>query len=256
MITNVVSAVTSIAFFVLIAFAITSWLHLPVGSFTDWLIGGTIFVWLLIVVIVPWNIYFRAKQVLTDGEISQEKGIFVDYKQINFAKVWAGRSLAIALGLHLISATVLYVLALNGVGAWGYWGAVAALLLTILRPIVRAYEYLSARLSQIGEQVKYPREDIVELRNRSIDVEQTLNQLSDRLNLQSPNSWAAQQQELIADLRRQIAVLKAQLIEMQAKHDQDLERVSRESRQAIAQLTLDGQFVEHIREIIRFFKSA
>jgi predicted nucleic acid-binding Zn-ribbon protein len=128
--------------------------------------------------------------------------------------------------------------------------------LTVLRPIVRAYEYLNARLSQIGEQVKYPREDIVELRNRSTRMEQTLNQLSDRLNLQSSNSWAAQQQELMADLRRQIAVLNAQLIEMQAKHDQDLERVSRESRQAIAQLTLDSQFVEHIREIIRFFKSA
>jgi hypothetical protein len=32
--------------------------------------------------------------------------------------------------------------------------------------------------------------------------------------------------------------------------------LSREARQAIAQLTTDGQFLDHVREIIRFFKTA
>lgn len=256
MITNVVSAVTSITFFVLIAFGITNWLNLPVGSFADWLVGGTIFVWLLIVVIVPWNIYFRAKQVVTDGELSQEKGIAIDKKQLNFAKVWVTRSLWIALGLHFISATVLYVLALNGIGDWGYWGSIAALLLTILRPIVRAYEYLTARLAQIGEQVKYPREDVLELRHRSTMMEENIKQLLDRLSLESPHSWASRQQESVLEVRRQLTVVNAQLENLRTNHQEDLEQIRRESRQAISQLTVDGQFVDHIREIIRFFKSA
>jgi hypothetical protein len=32
--------------------------------------------------------------------------------------------------------------------------------------------------------------------------------------------------------------------------------MSREARAAVAQLSTDGQFLEHVREILRFFKSA
>ncbi|WP_158054511.1 hypothetical protein [Scytonema sp. HK-05] len=34
------------------------------------------------------------------------------------------------------------------------------------------------------------------------------------------------------------------------------ERLAREARGAIAQLSTDGQFLDHVREIIRFFKTA
>jgi hypothetical protein len=210
----------------------------------------------LIVVTVPWNIHFRAKEVVGDGEQSSERGIRVDHKQLSFAKAWVARSLYIALGLHFVSAIVLYVLAVNGIGTIGYWGAVAALLLTVLRPIVSAYEYLIGRLQQIGEQVRYPREDVQEVRMRLAEMENSVAELNRQLDRGNSYSLVARQEEFMADTRRQLAVISAQLEDVRAVNQRELERISHESKQAISQLTVDGQFLDHVREIIRFFKSA
>jgi hypothetical protein len=43
---------------------------------------------------------------------------------------------------------------------------------------------------------------------------------------------------------------------LRATNERDHDRLSRESRQAIAQLSTDSQVLEHVREIIRFFKGA
>jgi len=256
MISSFISAFLSIAFLLLLAYGLTNWLQFPVGSFGDWLTAGAIFVWLVIVVTVPWNIHFRAKEVLNDAEMSQERGISVDSRQVSFAKVWVKRSLIIALSLHFISALVLYLLAVNGIGAIGYWGAIAALLLTVLRPVISAYEYLTRRLSQISEQVKYPREDIVSLRQRLEQLEHNLVLVQKELNPHSSNSLLSKQNEWIELSRQEFAQLKASLAELRATNQQEHQRLSLESKQAVAQLSEDSQFLSHVKEMIRFFKSA
>ena len=45
----------------------------------------------------------------------------------------------------------------------GYVSSGAALLLTGLRPALRAYQYIATRLSMIRQQIKYPREDVCEV---------------------------------------------------------------------------------------------
>jgi len=256
MIGNFVSVVLSIAFVVFLAYGLTQWLNFPVGSFGDWLTALAIFLWLVVVVTVPWNIYFQAKEVLNDAEISQERGIGVDNRQVSFARVWVKRSLIIALSLHLVSAVVLYLLALNGIGAIGYWGAIAALLLTVLRPVISAYKYLTRRLSQISEQVKYPREDIVALQQKVKQMEQKLESVQKELNQESQFSLAGKQKEWIELSRQEFAQLKASLAELRATNQQEHHRLSLEAKQAVAQLSEDSQFLSHVREVIRFFKSA
>ena len=256
MISTVVSTLLSIAFLLFLAYGLTNWLQFPVGSFGDWLTVAAIFVWLVIIVTVPWNIYFRAKAVLNDAEMSQEKGISVDSRQVNFARVWVKRSLIIALSLHFLSALLLYLLAVNGIGAIGYWGAIAALLLTVLRPVISAYQYLTNRLSQITEQVKYPREDIVALRKRVEQLENNLLLVQKELNPSSPNSLISKQNEWIELSRQEFAQLKASLAELRATNQQEHQRLSLEAKQAVAQLSEDSQFLSHVKEMIRFFKSA
>jgi hypothetical protein len=48
----------------------------------------------------------------------------------------------------------------------------------------------------------------------------------------------------------------ADLEAFHASNAKDHERLAQEARSAISQLTTDGQFLEHVREILRFFKSA
>jgi hypothetical protein len=241
---------------VLLIFSVLQWFHISAGNFLDWIIGGASFWWLLVIVTVPWNIHFQAKQVLAEGEQSQEKGIAVDEKQQNYVKILAKRSLIIAIALHLISTVGLYVLAAMGISAVGYISSGAALLLTALRPAISAYEYLYARLTMISQELKYPREDVMELRYRFETLEETVKRLEAQLNPEQPYSVAANQQSYIEETRRELARVVANLEELRATNQTEHERLSREARQAIAQLSTDGQFLDHVREIIRFFKTA
>ena len=155
-----------IGILVLLVFGILQWLHVSVGSFLDWVIAVAIFEWLLAIVTVPWNIHFEAKTVVDEAAVSKQKGMQVDDKQVEYAKVVAKRSLIVAIALHLLSAAGLYALAATGISIIGYISSGAALLLTVLRPAVRIYEYLATRLAMIRQELTYPREDVWELRNR------------------------------------------------------------------------------------------
>ncbi|MDZ8239495.1 MAG: hypothetical protein RMZ69_20495 [Nostoc sp. ChiQUE01a] len=251
-----ISSITSIVVVVLVAFGLLQWLHIPAGSFLDWVIGGASFWWLLVIVTVPWNVHFQAKEVLAEAAQSTEKGIPVDEKQVKYVTVLAKRSLWVAIALHLLSAVGLYTLAVTGISTVGYVSSGAALLLTILRPAIRAYEYLYARLTMIRQEWKYPREDIVELRDRFANLEQKVQSLEDQLNPEQPYSLPATQQRFAEETRRDLARLAANLEELRAINHTEHERLGREARNAIAQLSTDGQFLDHVREIIRFFKSA
>jgi hypothetical protein len=245
-----------IAVLVLLAFSVLQWFHIPTGNFLDWVIGGASFWWLLVIVTVPWNVHFQAKEVLAQAAQSTEKEIPVDDKQIEYVKVLARRSLFVAIGLHLLSAVGLYTLAVTGISAVGYISSGAALLLTILRPAISAYEYLYTRLRMISQEFKYPREDIVELRDRFQNLEETVKRLEEQLNPEQPYSLAANQQLYLEETRKELARIAAGLEELRATNQTEHERLTREARQAIAQLSTDGQFLDHVREIIRFFKTA
>ncbi len=179
-------------------------------------------------------------------------------------KILAKRSLWVALALHLFSAIGLYTLAVTGISTVGYISSGAALLLTVLRPAIRAYEYLYARLTMIRQEWQYPREDIVELRNRFSVLEQKVERLEEQLDAEQPYSIPATQQRFSEETRRDLARITANLEELRATNQTEHERLSREARNAIAQLSTDGQFLDHVRgqfldhvrEIIRFFKTA
>jgi hypothetical protein len=242
--------------FLLLVFAILQWLHIPAGSFIDWVIAIAIFEWLLLIVTVPWNIHFEAKEVLAQAAESTEKGIPVDEKQVKYVTVLASRSLWVAVGLHLLSAIVLYALAATGISAVGYLSSGAALLLTILRPAIRAYQYLAARLTMIRSQFFYPREDIVELRNRFGNLESIVKNLEAIFNSEDPNSWVAVQERQQEATRRELTRLAASIENLRSTNQAEHTQLARDAESAIAQLTDDGKFLNHIREILRFFKEA
>ncbi len=240
----------------LLAFGVLQWFHVPAGNFLDWVIGGASFWWLLVIVTVPWNVHFKGKETLYNAEQSIEKQIPVDEKQLKYVKTLVKRSLIIAVFLHILSTIGLYTLAATGISAVGYISSGAALLLTGLRPAISAYEYLYARLTNIGRELKYPREDIIELRHRFTSIEESVRRMEEQLNPENPDSLAAKQQANTNETRKELATIKATIEELRATNKIEHERLSQESKQAIAQLSTDGQFLEHVREIIRFFKAA
>lgn len=251
-----VSVNLGVVFLVLLVFGILQWLHIPTGSFLDWVIAVAIFEWLLVIVTVPWNVHFEAKEVITEAAQSTEKGIRVDRKQVDYAKMVEKRSLFVAIALHLFSAIGFYGLAAAGISTIGYISSGAALLLTLLRPAIRGYQYLAMRLAMIREQVKYPREDIVELRSRFTNLETAIKDIQDKLNPEYPDSLVSTQKRLSDGISHDLNRLAVAVEELRSTNQAEHNRLSREAQQAISQLTIDSQFLDHVREIIRFFKAA
>ncbi len=96
----------------------------------------------------------------------------------------------------------------------------------------------------------------MELRDRFEALETTVKQMEEQLDPEEPYSWVATHQRYREETRKDLARLGASFDQLQAQNDAEHQRLAREAQQAIAQLTTDGQFLDHVREIIRFFKTA
>ncbi len=241
--------------FVLLVFVMLSWLNMPTGRFSDWIVGILSFWWLLVIVTVPWNVYFRAHEVLLEGARSRQHGIAIKAADETYLRVLARRALTAALALHGISVVGLYLVAAANISDVGFFAAGAALLLTGLRPAGRAHEYIVVRLTQISQDFSYPREDVERLRQRVTTLEDQVKQVHQRLDPDDPTSWAAVQQKnwqaTQDELTRAQVTLEETRVQNQAAHTQ----LTREMQHAVAQITEDGRVLEHVREIIRFFKT-
>ncbi|NEO27433.1 MAG: hypothetical protein F6K03_11200 [Kamptonema sp. SIO4C4] len=240
---------------VLLTFGILQWLGVESGDFIDWIVGTASFWWLVVIVTVPWNVHFEAKTVLADAEISKQKGITVNDRNVHYAAKIARRALWVAFALHGSSALVLYLLAVFGISSIGYVSSLLALLLTGLRPAIATYLYLSARLTNIGHELKYPRNDIVKVQQQLLQLEDNYRSLAYELDPEQTNSWRANSQRILNQLGEEVANLSATYRQLKADNAAEHQRLAQEAKTAIAQLNADSEFLDRVREIIRFFKS-
>lgn len=253
---NFIPSLFSITIFVMLTFGVLRYMQIPVGELMDWVIGIAIFWWLMIIVTLPWNMHFAAKEVLAQAEQSQEKDIKVSANDIAYAEKLSKRFFRIAIILHIASAVVLALLEYYQITNFGYISAVAALLLTVLRPSIRMYEYIAARLQLITHEIHYPREDVAELRQKFYDWESRLNSLEYQLNKEERDSFAATQGRLSKSLEQEMREVRANLEKLRAKNDSDHEQLGRKAESVIAKLSEDAQFLNQVRDIIKFFKQA
>lgn len=231
-------------------------LRVPVGTMIDWATALVGFWWLLAIVTIPWNICFQARETVAEAAVSRERGVPLNERQITYVRRVASYSLIAAIALHVASALAFFVLAVTGVSPIGYVGFALALLLTAVRPSVRGYEYLWARLAAIRGQILYPREDVLELRRRVADLESHVRRLSEHTDEMHPDSWASHKAQAIRDLRDKLRALDSAFELSSERNEKEHQRLSRETEQAVAQLAADSQFLDHVREIIRFVKTA
>lgn len=245
-----------LALIILAGYGVVSWADIAAIQFIDWIIGIAIFGWLVTITTVPWNIHFQAREVVAEITLSLERGIQIDPEQRQYAVMVGRRSLWVALGLHGVSAVGLFALAWWHVSAIGYFGSLAALLLTVLRPSIRAYYFLAKRLSMIQRQCNYPREDVLELRGRMAMQEKLVENLSQRLNLGDPNSWISGQQKQWKSVRQDLTRVRKTLETLRVNNQVEHTQLAKNAENAIAQLSEDGQFLNQVRDLIRFVKTA
>ena len=243
-----------VAAFVLtvLALAVLVTLHLtgaPAGAFVDWVVGIAGLWWLLLITTVPWSLYFDARAAQADAAESRQRGIAVDPGRLHGVDQLARRALTGALALHLATAAALYAVAAWGLSPVGYAGAGLALALSVARPAARGYRYLAAQVSAFRRDVHFPREDVNRLRER-------FERLESMLSLKREDAWAVQVQRRIAEAEADLSKLIQRYQSLSASNAADHARLEQEYRAALATVTEDRRFVEHLREIVRFVRRA
>lgn len=230
---------------------LASWFQMPLAPSLDAVIGLFTLLWLFFIVTVPWNMVFQALQVLFEAKVSAARGIRVDPDALAYARRWSRIALGIAVGLHLLTALAFCGVALSGVGFIGWFGAIAATVLTLLRPGVRAYVHVRDRLSRLGREIEVPREDAVELRRRLQRVEEQLTAVA-----QQHHNLAEQTAQHLHRLDQGATASGDRHTDLAEHVRLELVRVEREARNTIAQVLGDAAVVGHVRELVRFFKQA
>lgn len=212
--------------------------HLPLALLGAIALGIACLVWLVVIVVLPWNLFFQARHLLFELRRSRARGLVVAEEHETQAVAVQRRMLRISIGLHLGSALLL------GLGSWwaaqpmGHVFAGLFLLSTLFRPAVEYYQYLRRQLTEVLEEVKYPREDVVRLIH---DVDFGKQQLKEH----------GEQQ---VEFTRELARLESESIARTTEAHRRLDAVIRKFDESLDRLTDNREVISGLKAFLRLVR--
>jgi hypothetical protein len=206
----------------------------------DWVMGAFCLLWLLIILKVPWDLYFQAQEVFFELQRARERGIPTPQGRDAYIRILRTRLLWLSLAAHLVSAAFVAGIAYATHGLIGYYFAVFYLVSTAFRPAIAGYVYLSRKLRAIGKEAHYPREDVLELRERLRLQEEEIKNL---------RAIARQQDQALQEetARREGATRELR---------QRVQDISREFESAISRLTDNQEVIKGIQAFVRLISQS
>ncbi|UFS94153.1 hypothetical protein [Nocardia huaxiensis] len=187
---------------VIVLVVLALWADLEAQAVIGVGLGFVALFWLIVILTVPWNLYFAARQAAHRLSAVQVREIPVSPASVAEVGSLTKRLLAMAVGSHLVTAAIALVVSLAFGYVLGYYIAGFFLGSIVFRPAAAYFAYLRARIASISQDVAYPPDDVVELRARVRAVSDRLEALESALA-----SWqesdARQIDDLRDDLRRQ-----------------------------------------------------
>ena len=144
--------------------------------------GAAALAWLIVLVAVPWNLYFAARRVVMEMSVSRRRGIDIQPAQEAEAGRIARRMLGFALGGHVITAAAAGAVTYFSGATLGYYVTASYLLAAAIRPAVAYFAHLRERISALSRESLYPREDVVSLREKTAGLEIAIKTLEKELS--------------------------------------------------------------------------
>jgi hypothetical protein len=141
----------------------------PLATLLSIAAGGVALAWLIVLVTVPWNLYFGARRVVAEIAVSRERGITVPPGHEAEAGQIARRMLRFVLAAHIGTAAVAVVIAVISGAAAGYYVAGFYLLSTAVRPAAAYLAHVRERINTLTRESTHPRDDVGSLKHR-VDV--------------------------------------------------------------------------------------
>ena len=214
--------------------------------------GGAALAWLILLLAVPWNLYFAARRVIASMAVSRTRGIDVPEPEEAEAGLIGRRMLWFALSGHGLTALVTGVITYVSGATIGYYVAGFYLLSATIRPAAAYFAHLRQRISTLSHESVYPREDVLTLREHANDLTEQVRRLTadlSQLDHDRADDLRRAEARLAGDLAHSSQVLTADLSRAQDAQAADREaarsrdesltrRIDRIARQI--ENTLDG----------------
>ncbi|MFF7680433.1 hypothetical protein [Actinacidiphila glaucinigra] len=208
--------------------------------------GVLCLLWLLVLLTVPWNVYFRARSVLAEIAVSREKGLTVPQARDAEAARIARTMLRVALAGHLLTAAGVVAATVASGRCAGYWIAGFFLLSTVFRPAGAWFGQLRRRLGTLLKDVTHPRDDALALKQR---VERTDN------GVKVLEGKAEEQYRALAELRRTVDALGVSVYERAEDADRRITALAREFEATIDRLTDNEEIITGLKAFLRLLRA-
>lgn len=203
--------------------------------------------WLLLLLTLPWNLYFRAHAVLAEIAVSREKGMEVSPARDAEAARIARTMLRAAVAGHFLTAAVVFAVTWATGEFTGYWFAAFFLLSTLFRPAGAYFGQLRRRLGALLKDVTYPRDDVVELHGRLNRAEAGTRVLEEK---------AEEQYRALAELRRAVDALAVSTYEHTEATDRRITALGRQFESTVDRLTDNQEIIAGVKAFLRLLHSA
>jgi hypothetical protein len=217
--------------------------------------------WLVVLVTVPWNLYFAARRAAQEMAVSRDRGITVRADYDDEARRISRRMLRFALGGHVGTAIAAAVIASASGNKTGYYVAGIFLLATMFRPASAYLFHVRERIGVFTRESMQPRDDVITLGERMDEVSALARQSADdlhRIQASLADTIAHNRNLLGADLSRLRETQEADRAQAQARHDELKRQLDQMVRRIEA--TLDGisdhqELLTGLRALVRMVRS-
>ncbi|MEV5551564.1 hypothetical protein AB0L35_36455 [Streptomyces sp. NPDC052309] len=218
----------------------------PLGTVLGTAAGVLALLWLLVLLTVPWNLYFRAHSVLAEIRLSREKGLDVPPVRDTEASRIARIMLRTAVAGHLVTAGAVLAVAVATGERLGYWFAGFFLLSTAFRPAGAWFAQVRRRLGTLLRDVTYPRDDVVELKGEVHRLVRGTEVLQGK---------AEEQYRALAELRRTMDALTASVYARADEADRRIAALGREFEATVNRLTTNEEIISGVKAFLRLIRS-
>ena len=224
--------------------------------------------WLIVLVSMPWNLYFAARRAVQEAAVSRERGVSVRPAIDAEARLISRRMLRLALGGHLGTAIAAAAIAYFSGSKTGYYIAGIFLLATAFRPAGAYLAHIRERIGVLTRESTHPREDVVTIRAEVDVIRQSLGELRTELR-QAADALGRTEARLTDTITHTRSLLATDLDQLregretdraQARSRQDgLERQVDQMGRRI-EATLDGisdheELMTGLRALVRIIRS-
>lgn len=206
----------------------------------DVIMGVLCFVWLLVILKAPWDLYFKAREVQFEQVRANERAIRLEAGRETYIQNLHPKLLWLAIGTHLFSAALVAGIAYATQGKVGYYFAVFYLVSTVFRPLIAGYEYLMQKLRAMSDEAYFPRLDVMTLEQQVRVLEETYKLTEERYN------------QLNEELYREKTEREQETFRLR----QTLTEIGNEFEATISRLSSNEEVVRGLNALVTFIRQA